>query len=274
MATDHPLLSPPDHVVLGAAGVGEEHLGELGGAVDLLDGPHLDAGLVHRAQQVGDALVLGGVLVGPAQDEDVVGDEALGGPDLLTVDDPLVAVELGGGLQAGQVGAGVGLGEALAPGDGAGEDAGDELLLLLLGAPLQDGGADEGVAEEVATHRGAGPGELLGEDHALHGGEALAAVLRGPGGADPTALEELGGPVVEPGPPLLVGHLEALVEPTVGQVVLQPAPDLDAELLGFGRVGEVHGDIVPLPPGSRPLPDGTSDGPARAERDRSGRRRD
>ena len=35
---------------------------------------------------------------------------------------------------------------------------------------------------------------------------------------------------------LLGGHLEALVEPAVGQVLLEPGPDLDAELLGFGGV--------------------------------------
>ena len=172
-----PVVDAADDVVLRAAHVGEEDLVELRRAVDLLDGPHLDARLLHRDEQVRDAGVLRRVGVGAGQQEDVVGVLRLGGPDLLAVDDPLVAVELGPGLEAGQVGAGVGLAEALAPGDLALEDARDELLLLLLGAPLQDGRADEGVTEEVAPQRGAGPGELLVQHDLLEQGEPLAAVL-------------------------------------------------------------------------------------------------
>ena len=63
--------------------------------------------------------VLGRVGIGAGQQEDVVGELGLGGPHLLAVDDPLVAVELGPRLQRGQVAAGVGFGEPLAPGDGA-----------------------------------------------------------------------------------------------------------------------------------------------------------
>ena len=153
-----PVVDPTDDVLLRAAGVGEEHLAELGRAVDLLDRPHLDAGLLHRAQQVGDALVLRGVGVGAAEDEDVVGHEALGGPDLLAVDDPLVAVEDGLGLEAGEVGARVGLAEALAPGDLAGEDLGEEELLLLLGAPLQDGRARRACRRRSRPASGRRPG--------------------------------------------------------------------------------------------------------------------
>ena len=166
-----------DHVLLRAAGVGEEDLVELRRGVDLLDGADLDARLLHGAEQVRDALVLRGVRVGAGQHEDVVGEAGLGGPDLLAVDDPLVAVQLGLGLEPGEVGAGIGLGEALAPGDLPAEDLGDELLLLLLGPPLQDRGADEGVAEEVGPHRGAGAVELLGQDDGVHRGQAPAAVL-------------------------------------------------------------------------------------------------
>ena len=139
-------------------------------------------------------LCFGAVGVGAGEEEDVVGVLGLGRPDLLAVDDPLVAVEHGGGLEPGEVGAGVGLGEALAPADLALEDLRQELLLLLLGPPLQDRRADERVAEEVGPHRRAGPGELLVQHHVLHDRQALAAVLGRPRGADPAALEELVGP--------------------------------------------------------------------------------
>ena len=119
----------------------------------------------------------GRVGVGAGQQEDVVGVLGLGRPHLLPVDHPLVAVELGPRLEAGQVRAGVGLAEALAPRDLALQDARDELLLLLLGAPLQDRRADQGVAEEVGAQRRAGPGELLVEHDLLQQAQALAAVL-------------------------------------------------------------------------------------------------
>src|SRR5690349_1047710 len=82
------------------------------------------------------------------QREHVVGELGLRRPDLLAVDDPLVAVAHGRGLERRQVRAGVRLAEALAPLHLAPQDLGQELLLLLLGPPLQDRRADEGVTEE------------------------------------------------------------------------------------------------------------------------------
>ena len=66
-----------DDVVLRAAGVVEEDLAELGGAVGLRDAAHLDAGLAHRHEQVGDALVLRRVGIGAGEQEAVVGVVAL-----------------------------------------------------------------------------------------------------------------------------------------------------------------------------------------------------
>jgi hypothetical protein len=234
-----------DDVVLRATGVGEEHLAELGRAVGLHDAAHLDARLAHRDEQVADALVLRRVRVGAGEQEAVVGVVAAGGPHLLAVDDPLVAVEHGLGLERGEVGAAVGLAEALAPAHRAVQDLREELLLLLLGAPLQDGGADERVAEEVGAQRRLGPGELLGEHDALHRGEALAAVLLRPRGADPATLEELRGPALVERLALLGRHLQRLaalggVDPAGGEVLLQPRADLGTERLGVGGVAQVH----------------------------------
>ena len=47
------------------AGLGEEHLVEQGPPGELAQGPHVDAGLVHVDREVGDALVLGDVGIGP-----------------------------------------------------------------------------------------------------------------------------------------------------------------------------------------------------------------
>ena len=76
---------------------------------------HLDAGLVHVEDQPGDALVLRRVGVGAHEQLAVVGDVGAGAPDLLAVDDVLVAVAHRPGAQRREVGAGLRLGEALAP---------------------------------------------------------------------------------------------------------------------------------------------------------------
>jgi hypothetical protein len=134
------VVDPADDVVFGAARVGEEDLVELGRAVDLGDRSDLDARLVHGHEQVADAGVLGRVGSVRTRQEDVVGVLGLGRPDLLAVDDPLVAVEHGGRLEAGQVRAGVGSEkpwhQAMVPWRMPGMNS----LLLLLGAPLQSVG--------------------------------------------------------------------------------------------------------------------------------------
>ena len=183
--------------------------------------------------------------VGAGEEEDVVGELGLGGPDLLARDDPLVAVGHGPGRERRQVAPGIGLGESLAPRDGAVQDLGDEFPLLLLRAPLQDGGTDQGVAEEVGAHRGVAAGELLVQDDLLDERQALAAVLLGPGGADPAPLVELADPVDVERLALVPGHGVPGLAPPRGQVLVEPAADLQAEGLCLGRIGQVHGPKVP-----------------------------
>ena len=72
-----------------------------GAAGHLAQRPDLDAGRVHVDDEAGEALVLGQVGVGAADDLADVAVLRARGPHLLAVDDPLVAVALGPGLQAG-----------------------------------------------------------------------------------------------------------------------------------------------------------------------------
>ena len=116
------VVDAADDVVLRAAGIGVEHLVELALARDHLDRTHLDARLIHRHEQERDALVLRRVGVGAGEGEDVVGEVTGRGPDLLAVQHPLVAVEFGPEADVAEVGAGVGLGVALAPRVLAGQD--------------------------------------------------------------------------------------------------------------------------------------------------------
>ena len=170
---------------------------------------------------------------------------ALGGPHLLTVDHPLVAIEHSRCLQTGQIRSRVRLGETLAPARAALEDAGKKLTLLLLGSPLQQGRTHQCVTEEVAAHRRTSTGEFFGQHHPLHGGQPFPAVLGGPGRTDPPTFEQLLGPGTVEFGTFVRGHIESLVEPAIGQVVLEPRPDVDAEFLGFGGVREIHGHSLP-----------------------------
>ena len=94
--------------------------------------------------------------------------------------------------EVAEVGAGVGLGVALAPDVLAAQDAGQVVLLLLLGAPLQQRVAEHLDAEDVvaAARRHAGLGELLGHDHLLERRQAAAAVLLRPAEGEVAVLVE------------------------------------------------------------------------------------
>jgi hypothetical protein len=93
---DLPALAAFAHDVLRRhANVVEEHLAEVVAALHHDERPHVDPGSLHRDEQVGDARVLGRVGLGAEQAEHHVGLGGVAGPDLLPVDHPLVADELG-----------------------------------------------------------------------------------------------------------------------------------------------------------------------------------
>ena len=127
-------------------------------------------------------------------DDDVdVGDAAVGDEDLGPVEDPLVAVALGGRLQALDVGAGLRLGDRVgAELDlvAAAEAVGDPARDLLGGAGGGDAGGGEPGAGDRQGDAGAAPVQLLGRDdlhlavgiggaalHVTRGCEALLAGL-------------------------------------------------------------------------------------------------
>ena len=132
------VVDAAQHLRLVHAHVVEEDLVELGVAGDLLERLHRDAGRVHVEQEVGDALVLGRVGIGAGQQHHPVGDVGERRPHLLAVDHVVLAVLHRARLQRRQVGAGVGLGVALAPDLLAGEHLGGIALLLLFGAVRDD----------------------------------------------------------------------------------------------------------------------------------------
>ena len=88
IAMRHPSSTSPTTSDGLGAGVVEEHLVELAAAGDLLDRPHLDAGLVHRHQQERQTLVPRRLGIGAGDHEAPVRHVRERGPHLLTVRSP------------------------------------------------------------------------------------------------------------------------------------------------------------------------------------------
>ena len=86
-------------------------------------------------------MVFRGVWVGAADEDAEGGCVSIRRPDLLTVHDVCVTVARRPGREVGEVGAGVGLGEELAPDLLAGEEWEQVTVLLLLCAGVDDGRA-------------------------------------------------------------------------------------------------------------------------------------
>ena len=182
--------------------------------------------------------------IGADEDEHRIRLVSVRGPDLLPVQDVVVAVTDRPRLQAREIGAGARLGVTLAPADLAPHD-GREMHALQLFAAL--------VEQEWADHREAEPGEgwtepelrhLLGEHARFRGREPAAAVLARPSGRRPAAL----GHDVEPAPHVVrVAGLPAAPAEVVGRaewrvdggrrVGDEPAPGLFTEgVEGHGRL--------------------------------------
>ena len=204
-------------------------------------GDDLDARRVHRDHEHRDALVLGGLGVGPRGQPDVVGVAGQRGVDLLAVDHVLVTVADGPGLQRGEVGARLGLGVADAEVDVAGQDLREEELLLLVGAVVHDRRAHR--VDGQHGHGRAGPHRLVEEDELLDGALALATPLLGPPDAEPA----VGGHLLDH--PAHVGAdavalVELLLDLGSEELVVVLAQFVAERLMLLG-VADLHG----VPPG-------------------------
>ena len=122
------------------------------------------------------------IWIGAGKREDVVGEMAGRCPNLLTVEDPLVAVEFAAQTNVRQVGASIGLAVALTPHVGVRQDARQVVRLLLLGAPLQQRVAQHLNTEHVVVSAGrhASASELFGRDDLLERRQSPAAVFGRP----------------------------------------------------------------------------------------------
>ena len=234
----------PDEVFLLHPHIVEEGLAEGALAADQRDRPGRDPLGGHVDQYEGDAQMFGGVRVGPDQAEDPVGLVGIGGPDLLAVDDPVVAAILRPGLKTRQIGPRARFGIALAPADFATHDFGQKMLLLGLGAEGQQGRTQHPDAEAGQGRLGVDAAHLRMQHLGLFAAQSPTAVFgrpfrRGPAlGPHPVQPDlvrrrRIDGVAPAPDPVLLVLHRPAAFRRTVG---LKPGAGLRAEGIKFGHV--------------------------------------
>ena len=173
---------------------------QLGGArgVDAkleLVGPVAVARSVRGDDEAGDPLVLL-LQVDAGEDQGDIRVGAVGDEDLVAVEDVVVAVAAGRGAYPGRIAAGARLGEGEAAELPARGQGGEEFLLLLLGAELQQGVADQGVVDrEDDPGGGADPADLLDDEAVgdrVHAGAAVLLRHRHSGEAELAGLIEKG----------------------------------------------------------------------------------
>jgi hypothetical protein len=137
-----------------------------------------DAGSVHRDDERREAAVTL-ARVGLGEDDRPRGVARVRDERLRAVQDVLVAAPLGGGLDAGDVGAGVRLGQAERAEDRLLEERHEPFAPLFIGAGQQHGACPQRVRGERDGHARAAPGELLADQDPVERLEPEAAVLLG-----------------------------------------------------------------------------------------------
>jgi hypothetical protein len=177
-------------------------------------------------------------------------------PDLVAVDDVVITVARGHRLERQEIGAGVGLAEALEERGLAAGDARQHLALQTLAAVLNDGVARRPAVGERSKGR-AGPGQLLEQDELVHQRPLLAAEGAGPAHRQPALL----GEGTEAGARVRAGAI-AGVHAVMGKLGrwmrAQEAAHLFGERLLVRAPSEVHGAVTLLQRGTeRHWPRGT-----------------
>src|ERR1039457_4499302 len=117
------------------------------------------------------------VVIGAHQQENVIGELRRRSPDLLPINDEVVTFFDRASLQRGEIGARARLGITLAPDLIARDDLRKIAFLLFLGAPVNQGGAEQAGAHSNWRKRRAGAREFLVVNEILENAGAAAAVF-------------------------------------------------------------------------------------------------
>ena len=232
---------------VGDAHIVEIHLVEVRTAGHLLDRPDFHPWRLHVQEEEGQALMLRHVGVGAGNDDAPVAIMRAGGPDLLAIDHPVIAILYRAGPQRAEIGPAGRFGEQLAPEFLRLQRRRGKAVALFRRAP----GADGGQAHAKADGEDAGQrlvlGFLLIEDHLLDLRAALAAPFLRPGNAGKAVI--VFRPLV--GARAGDGFRRILSAPVAGYLPrLAPGHGLVQERAGAGAkfgffraVVEIHGSL-------------------------------
>ncbi len=180
--------------------------------------------------------------IGPAEHVEPVRAGAEGHPDLLPVDDPMPGFQPGLGPDRGQVGASVGLAEALPPHLLGRQDLRQEPALLLLGAEPEQRRAEQVLSLNADPVRCLSARVFVLEDDRLRQRRAPAAVLLRPGQPEPPPRRQLLFPAQPHVPRRRVVRTAHAAVPgkLADQVLAEPAADFVPERAVFLGDLDVH----------------------------------
>ena len=202
--------------------------------------PHLHAGRIHVQEEVADPPVLGRFRVSAGQQDAPVGAVGQRRPYFLAVDDEVIAVGHRRRLKGGQVGAGAGLAEPLAPHRLPGDEARQVMPLLLVRAVKDDCGA-HAVRPHAELSGRSEVGHLLAVDDLRHVAGGQSAVFLRPAQRQPF----LGGQLLLERAQELPARFAGLAQcagalPVGWELASQELAYLAAEPLLFRRESELH----------------------------------
>ena len=122
------------------------------------------------------------IRVGSRQSKNVIGKVPSGGPNLLPIQNPLVAIKSGLQTQTSQVTTSVRFAVSLAPHIFVGKDSREVILLLLFGSPCQQRVPEHRDPETIirSTCRHARFGKFFSQYHLLESRHSTTAVLSWP----------------------------------------------------------------------------------------------
>ena len=191
MATFQPPFSGPTRFSAGTTHIGQEDLVEVQVVAVVHAGERSagHAGGVGGNQQCADPLVFRGVGIGADEGEQDVGVVRTGRPDLLTVDDEVIAVEHRTCGQARKVGTRARFTHAQRRGDLGAQDGHRPSLFLFVGAERQQRRRDDPDALGVERVVDASPRKLLAVHELLEDVRVAATELRRVSRQQPAVVE-------------------------------------------------------------------------------------
>ena len=155
------------------------------------NGAHFNAWCIHRHNDFANARMWRSVAACAANEIAIIGIGTKAGPNLLTVDNPLIAIVFGKSFQRCEVASGIGFAHADAPRCFTGQDARQEFFLLFRSSVLDECWTHLTVTKPTSCNRSASFDHLFANNETFNRWSSTATKLSGPYEADPTVGGEL-----------------------------------------------------------------------------------